>query len=125
MPKLNIDGQDVEVPASATIIEAAAKLGINIPTLCHKEGFEHNTSCMVCVVKVEGIERLVPGCAMPVSEGMIVDTRSDEVREARRMSLELLLSDHVGDCEGPCRAICPVSMNIPITNKAALTPSRK
>ncbi len=114
MPKLTIDGKDVEVPASATIIEAAAKLRINIPTLCHKEGFEHNTSCMVCVVKVEGIERLVPGCAMPVSEGMVVDTRSDEVREARRMSLELLLSDHVGDCEGPCRAICPGSMNIPL-----------
>jgi hypothetical protein len=114
MPKLNIDGQDVEVPASATIIEAAAKLGINIPTLCHKEGFEHNTSCMVCVVKVEGIERLVPGCAMLVSEGMVVDTRSDEVREARRISLELLLSDHAGDCEGPCRAICPAAMNIPV-----------
>ncbi len=114
MPKLTIDGQDVEVTASATIIEAAAKLGIKIPTLCHNEDFEHNTSCMVCVVKVEGIDRLVPGCAMPVSDGMVVDTRSDEVREARRMSLELLLSDHVGDCEGPCRAICPAAMNIPI-----------
>ena len=114
MPKLTIDGQDVEVAASATIIEAAAKLGIKIPTLCHKEGFEHNTSCMVCVVKVEGVERLVPGCAMPVSEGMVVDTRGDEVRETRRMSLELLLSDHVGDCEGPCRVICPASMNIPV-----------
>ncbi|MFA6292272.1 MAG: 2Fe-2S iron-sulfur cluster-binding protein [Victivallales bacterium] len=114
MPKLTIDGQHVEVAASATIIEAAAKLGIKIPTLCHKEGFEHNTSCMVCVVKVEGLERLVPGCAMPVAEGMVVDTRSDEVREARRMSLELLLSDHVGDCEGPCRAICAAAMNIPL-----------
>jgi ferredoxin len=114
MPKLTIDGQAVEVAADTSILEAAAKLGISIPSLCQKTGFEHNTSCMVCVVKVEGLNRLVPGCAMPVSEGMLVDTICDEVREVRRMSLELLLSDHVGDCEGPCMAICPAAMNIPV-----------
>ncbi len=113
MPKLTVDGRTVEVDPGSTVLDAARRLGIAVPTLCYKEGLEPNTSCMVCVVKVEGRGRLAPSCATPAEDGMAVDTRCEEVREARRMALELLLSDHTGDCEGPCRIACPASMDIP------------
>ncbi|MHC4521004.1 MAG: 2Fe-2S iron-sulfur cluster-binding protein, partial [Planctomycetota bacterium] len=102
MPKITIDDREVEVDAEATILDAAEKLGIEIPTMCYLRGHEPTTSCMVCVVKVAGVNGLVPACGTPVSDGMQVENDSEEVREARRAALELLLSDHVGDCMGPC-----------------------
>lgn len=113
MPTITIDGQSVTVPEGATILDAARKLGIEIPTLCYREGLPPQTSCMVCVVRVEGTEGLVPSCAMVVREGMVVESETEEVRSARRMALELLLSDHLGDCLGPCQLACPAAMNIP------------
>jgi NADPH-dependent glutamate synthase beta subunit-like oxidoreductase/ferredoxin len=113
MPRLTIDNRDVEVPEGATILEAARRAGIAIPTLCHLEGLPPSTSCMVCVVKVRHPDRLVPSCGAPAEDGMVVESETDEVREARRDALELLLSDHLGDCEAPCRAICPASLDIP------------
>jgi ferredoxin len=113
MPRLRIDNRDVEVPEGATILEAARRAGIAIPTLCHLEGLPPATSCMVCVVKVRQPDRLVPSCGAPAADGMVVESETDEVREARRDALELLLSDHLGDCEAPCQAICPASLDIP------------
>lgn len=113
MPQLTIDNQTVEVPAGETILAAAARLGIEIPTLCYLEGCNASTSCMVCVVKIKGRESLVPACATPAQGGMIVESETDEVRVARRTALELLLSDHLGDCLAPCHSICPARMNIP------------
>jgi len=113
MPLLTIDNRDVEVPEGATILDAARRLGIAIPTLCHLEGLPPATSCMVCVVKVRRPDRLVPSCGAPAEDGMVVESETDEVREARRDALELLLSDHLGDCEAPCQAICPASLDIP------------
>jgi NADPH-dependent glutamate synthase beta subunit-like oxidoreductase len=69
---------------------------------------------MVCVVRVEGLKRLVPACAFPVREGMVVHSATPEVAEARRTAVELLLSEHVGDCEGPCQRACPANMEIPL-----------
>jgi ferredoxin len=113
MPKIRIDNQQVEVAASATILDAAEKLGISIPTMCHLRGHEATTSCMVCVVKVAGMNGLVPACGMLVRDGMRVESSSQEVLEARKAAIELLLSDHVGDCMGPCQLGCPAHMNIP------------
>ena len=113
MIRLMIDNQTVEVPESSTILQAAEQLGIRIPTMCYRPEFEASTSCMVCVVQVEGAASLVPSCAMKVWEGMAVHTNTPEVLEARRSALELLISDHVGDCEGPCRMACPAGMDIP------------
>jgi len=113
MPRLTIDNQEVEVPDGATILDAARKLGIEIPTLCFRKGIEPNTSCMVCVVKVHGMEALQPACAAPATDGMRVESDTDEVRDARRIALELLLSDHLGDCDAPCHIACPARMNIP------------
>jgi NADPH-dependent glutamate synthase beta subunit-like oxidoreductase len=113
MPKLTIDNREVEVPPGATILVAARKLGIDIPTLCFLEGCTPSTSCMVCLVKLRGPGRLVPACASLAEDGMEVESEIAEVREARREALELLLSDHLGDCVGPCHATCPAHMNIP------------
>jgi formate dehydrogenase major subunit len=111
--KLTIDGHAVEVAPGQTVLEAARKLGISIPTLCHVEGFPAAASCFVCAVRIEGRPNFWPSCAMPAADGMIVSTDSDEVREARKTALELLLSDHVGDCIAPCRTGCPARLNIP------------
>lgn len=112
--KLTIDNQQVEVQAGSTILDAARKLDIEIPTMCFKDGYESSTSCMLCVVKVIGRNSLVPACGAIAQEGMIVDTTCDDVKEARTTALELLLSDHVGDCMGPCQVACPATMDIPL-----------
>lgn len=115
MPTVTIDGQSVTVAEGATILEAARAAGIEIPTLCYREDLPAQTSCMVCVVRVEGQPRLAPSCATKVREGMVVEAQSAEVVDARRMALELLLSDHLGDCLGPCQLACPAGMDIPRT----------
>jgi len=112
--RLKIDGREVEVPRGATVLQAARALGIAIPTLCHAEGLPPSTSCMVCLVKIKGRDALVPSCAAPVEEGMEVASDTEEVRAARKAALELLLSDHVGDCVAPCQAVCPAHMEIPL-----------
>jgi len=113
MPKLRIDDREVEVPPGATILDAARKLGIDIPTLCFLEGYEPSTSCLVCMVKVCNEDRLVPACATGAVDGMEIESETDEVRRVRRTALELLLSDHVGDCLAPCQFMCPARMDIP------------
>ena len=114
MPKLFIDNLEVEVSDGATILEAAKKLDIEIPTICFLKDYKPSTSCMVCVVKVEGLASLVPACGTIAAEGMRVESNSEQVRQARKSALELLLSDHLGDCLGPCQVICPADMNIPL-----------
>lgn len=113
MVKLTIDGRETSVEEGKTILDAARRLGIRIPTLCHVDNFPPAASCFLCAVQVEGRASLSPSCAMPAVEGMVVCTNSDEVRASRKMALELLLSDHVGDCIGPCRTGCPARFDIP------------
>lgn len=110
---LTIDGRTVRVEPGTTILAAARQLGIEIPTLCFVEGFEPAASCFLCAVQVEGRATLAPACAMPVVEGMVVTTGNEDVRAARKMALELLLSDHAGDCVAPCHARCPAELDIP------------
>ncbi len=111
--KLRIDGRDVSVPRGRTILDAARELGLPIPTLCHLDGLGKCTSCMVCVVEDLQTGRLVPACSAPAAEGMRIETGNDAVRQARRDALEFLLSEHVGDCDAPCRRACPAGMDIP------------
>jgi ferredoxin len=113
MPKLSIDNRAVEVPPGATILDAARRLGIDIPALCYLEGCEPSTSCLCCLVKVNGNGRLVPACSAPAEEGAMVESETPEIHAARRKSLELLLSDHLGDCLAPCSLACPAGMDIP------------
>ncbi|MEI6681134.1 MAG: 2Fe-2S iron-sulfur cluster-binding protein [Bacteroidota bacterium] len=117
MVKLTIDRVPVETREGITIMEAAASVGISIPSMCYKPGFSNHPSCMVCMVKEVNRDQLLPACAMPVSEGMNILTATAEVAEARKEALELLLSDHAGDCEAPCRLTCPAFMDIPLMNR--------
>lgn len=114
MPKITIDNREVEVPPRATILDAARKLRIDVPTLCFLEGCSPSTSCLVCTVKLRGGNRLVPSCATEAVDGMEVDSETPEVHDVRQTALELLLSDHVGDCFAPCYFACPAHMDIPV-----------
>lgn len=114
MPKIFVDNRKVEVDNGDTILDAADKLEIEIPAMCFIKGHKPLTSCMVCVVKVDGVDKLVPACATAAEEGMRVASECEEVRQTRKAALELLLSEHVGDCMGPCQVICPARMNIPL-----------
>jgi ferredoxin len=114
MPRLFIDNREVEVDNGSTILDAAKKLGIEIPTMCFLKGNKPLNSCMVCVVKVEGMNNFVPSCGTIAQEDIHVECDCDQVRQTRKAALELLLSDHVGDCLGPCHTICPARMNIPL-----------
>jgi iron-only hydrogenase group A len=99
MPKATINGRSVEVAPGTTILEAARQLGIEIPTLCFLEGKEPLGACRVCLVEVQGGRNLSASCSTPVTEGMIVFTNNKRVREARKTVVELLLSEHEGDCQ--------------------------
>lgn len=109
---ITIDGRTVEVQPGESVLAAARKLGLDIPTLCYLEKCGPLNSCQVCLVKVNG--KLVPSCGTKAAAGMIVESETTEVHEARRTALELLFSDHVGDCLSPCQRLCPLMLNIPV-----------
>ncbi|GMQ86326.1 MAG: 2Fe-2S iron-sulfur cluster-binding protein [Acidimicrobiia bacterium] len=90
--QITIDGVDVRAPADATILEAAAKQGTEVPTLCYLETLTAANACRLCVVEVAGARVLAPACSRQVEEGMVIKTRSARVDRARRMVLELLVS---------------------------------
>ena len=98
MVNLKINGQDVSVPAGTTILDAARSAGIKIPTLCYLRDINAIGACRVCVVEVKGARSLVAACVYPVNEGMEVTTNSAKVIEARRTTVELILSDHDKNC---------------------------
>ncbi len=99
MPKLTIDNVPVEVPAGATILDAARRAGVRVPTLCYLENLQAIGACRVCLVEVEGAKTLIASCVMPAGDNMKVHTNTKRVRDARRTVVELMLSDHEGDCQ--------------------------
>jgi formate dehydrogenase major subunit len=107
-----LNGKGVEAEAGSTILEAAQQNGVEIPTLCHDPRLNPTAACRLCLVEVEGARGLMPACATPVTEGMVVRTATDELINNRRMALELLLSDHYGDCIAPCKLACPAGIDI-------------
>jgi ferredoxin len=116
-PTINIDGRTIEVEPGWTVLNAARALGIDIPTLCHVEKCGPLNSCQVCLVKVSvggGPSRFVPSCGTAATPGLVVESETQEVHEARRTALELLFSDHVGDCLSPCHRLCPLLLNVPV-----------
>jgi NADPH-dependent glutamate synthase beta subunit-like oxidoreductase len=114
MVKLTINQQKIEVPAGSTILTAARQLGIEIPTMCFLEGYKPFTSCMICLVEEMRTGKMLPSCSALVEDGMVIETDNEKVDACRKEALELLLSEHVGDCLGPCHRTCPANMNIPL-----------
>jgi predicted molibdopterin-dependent oxidoreductase YjgC len=110
--QITINNQSVEVQNGETIIEVARRTGYAIPSLCYAKGAQHKSSCMVCAVKNEANGQIIPSCTTIPTNGMKIDTESNEVKQIRALSLELLLSDHRADCEAPCALVCPQSLDI-------------
>ena len=96
--KLNIDGIDVEVEKGTTVLQAARKANIDIPTLCFLKEINAAGDCRICLVEIEGRRGLIPSCNIVAEDGMVVKTNTDRVNEARRTVLDLILSAHHRDC---------------------------
>ena len=98
MVNLKINGKDVSVPEGYTILDAAREVGIDIPTLCYLKDINQIGACRMCLVEVKGAKALQAACVYPVSEGLEVFTNSKKARDARRLTLELILSNHERKC---------------------------
>jgi formate dehydrogenase major subunit len=112
MIKLTLNGKQVTAKKGQTILQVAEDNGFKIPTLCHDKELKPFGSCWVCAVKVKGRRGFVTSCGTDALDGMVVETESGEVRNARKMALELLLSDHYADCEAPCKIACPDKVDV-------------
>ena len=109
---ITINNIQIEIQEGETILEAARRVGHTIPSLCYAKGAKHKSSCMVCAVKNQVTEQIIPSCTTYPVEGMRIETDSEEVKLIRSLSLELLLSDHRADCEAPCSMVCPKGLDI-------------
>jgi len=98
MIKLNIDGKDIEVEKGSSVLVAAKKANIDIPTLCFLKEINATGDCRMCIVEIEGRRGFVPSCITKVEEGMVVRTNTPEINEARKVILDLILSSHNRDC---------------------------
>ncbi|MBA4321261.1 MAG: hypothetical protein C0408_00440 [Odoribacter sp.] len=117
MVRLKINNIECFVPEGTTVYDAAMGAGINIPTLCHKDGLPHYSSCMVCMVKDNIFNSYIPSCSALVQPEMDIDASGTEVIEIRKKAVELLLTEHRAECEGLCRVVCPAGYNIPLMNR--------
>ncbi|MCQ2554528.1 MAG: [FeFe] hydrogenase, group A [Clostridia bacterium] len=98
MVKVKIDGIEYEAKEGSTIFEVAKKNGIDIPSLCFLKDLNEIAACRVCLVEIEGVDRLAPSCNTKVADGMVVYTNNPRVRRARKLNLQLILSQHDGNC---------------------------
>lgn len=104
---LTIDGKKIVAEEGMTILNVASQNGIKIPNLCYDGRVELYGACGLCTVEVEGIPKLLRACSTKVNDGMVVHTQTERVKASRKVALELLLSDHTGDCVAPCSKACP------------------
>ena len=107
--KVTIDKHELELDEPITIYHAAKRVGVEIPTMCYMEGYDPFTSCMICTVKEMTTGQKLPACSAKVFDGMEVETQHEEIKKFRKSTLDLLLSDHVGDCTAPCERGCALT----------------
>lgn len=105
--RLNIDGRECFGHDGQTVLDVAKAAGIEIPTLCNDDRVKMYGACGVCVVEMEGSPRLLRACSTMAADNMVIFTNTERVRASRQTALELLLSDHTGDCRPPCVLACP------------------
>ncbi len=110
--KATINGRQITTEPGKTILEVIHEHKIDrIPTLCHDSRIEPYTSCFLCVVEVEGIQKLIPSCSTMIQDKMVIHTNTERVKSSRKTALELLLSNHYADCIGPCIDHCPAHVD--------------
>ncbi len=105
---VTIDGRAVEVPAGTSVLRAATEAGVEIPKLCATDSLKAFGSCRMCLVEVDGAKGVPASCTTPCSDGMVVNTRTEQVQNLRRQVMELYLSDHPEDCDGCARGNCEI-----------------
>ena len=110
--KLIINGKECVGQQGQTILEVAQANGIFVPTLCHLATVKHYGACGVCVVEASNSPKLMRSCSTMAADGMNINTESARVVQARKIALELLMSDHDGDCKGPCSLNCPAHTDV-------------
>jgi formate dehydrogenase major subunit len=110
---LTIDGVEVTCDRGETILQAAERAGVQIPTLCYESRLPASAACRLCMVEVEGWGKPVSSCSTYAADGIVVHTDTEKVRKMRRLYLELLLSDHNSFCTPPCADACPTHIKIP------------
>ncbi len=110
--KIIVNGKECVGQSGQTILEIAENNGIFIPTLCHLASVKHYGACGVCVVEAEKSPKLMRSCSTMAADGMVINTESKRVQQARKIALELLMSDHDGDCRGPCHLACPAHTDV-------------
>lgn len=109
--RINIDGKELFGFSGQTILEVAQENDIFIPTLCYDERMHIYGACGLCVCEVQGNPKMVKACATEIAPNMVVLTDTPRVYESRKTNLELLLSNHVGDCRPPCVLACPAQQD--------------
>jgi predicted molibdopterin-dependent oxidoreductase YjgC len=115
--QIRINNIELEAHDGETILEVAGRAGISIPTMCHKVGIEHYSSCMICMVRDKRNGNFIPSCSALAQDDMDIDASGDEVISIRKKAVELLLSEHRAECKAPCRVVCPAGYNIPKMNR--------
>lgn len=110
--KITVNGQEMTGNAGDTVLNIAMQNGVEIPNLCFNKDLKIYGACGLCVCEAEGIPKLLRACATVASDGMVIRTDTERVTNARRVALELLMSDHEGDCKGPCVLHCPAHTDV-------------
>lgn len=110
--KIFVNDKELEVSGKRVLIDELRSAGYEIPSLCYASDMKHQPSCMACMVRNEANDQMMPSCSTYPTEGMRIDVESDDVKALRRLSLELLLSDHRADCEAPCTLVCPSGIDV-------------
>src|SRR5260370_23568654 len=95
---ITVDGKAITAPAGTLLIEACKVAGIEVPSFCYYPGLSLQAACRMCVVRIEKMPKLQTACTVPITHGMVVITESDEVKQARKSTIELLLGNHPLDC---------------------------
>lgn len=121
MIEFKINNTKYTATPNETILNVAQRAGIHIPTMCWVKEIEPSTSCMVCVVQDMRNGKILTSCSAKAETGMDIETDNSEVQDMRKSALELLLSEHFGDCEAPCQRVCPAEMDIPKMNRLIAT----
>ncbi len=110
--KITVNGQEMVGNKGETILVIAAKNGVEIPNLCYNKNLKLYGACGLCVVEAEGSPKLLRACATVATDGMVIHTDTPKVKQARTVALELIMSDHEGDCKGPCSLHCPAGTDV-------------
>ena len=110
--RLTLNGREIYGCEGQSILELCTEYGIKIPTLCYDPHLSTHGGCSVCLVEIEGARSLMRACTNTIAPGMVIKTNTKRVMDARRLALELLLSDHAGDCRAPCGITCPAQGDV-------------